>query len=181
MTHRGAATRREGGRGSRNHWNTFTCQSTTHSVRAAFALEATVTQPSHNRSSVGEETRLPSTPEGRRRRRTSPVVQRAKRRFSGVFVVWGGEKPFCLWRHKVSWHVIALVWWGNLSTKIHLKKQQRNSLKTEGENLFCGPEPPFISWLFDLSTNVTPNVRFNLKTHPSLFLIPAKWWENLSK
>lgn len=50
ITHREAATRREGGKGSRNHFNVVTCRPTpeqpvTHSVRAVLALESTVTQP----------------------------------------------------------------------------------------------------------------------------------------
>lgn len=48
ITHREAATRRKGGRGSRNHFNVVTCRPTpeqpvTHSVRAVLALESTVT------------------------------------------------------------------------------------------------------------------------------------------
>lgn len=146
MTHWEAATWREGGIGSRNRFNTFTCQSTpeqlaTHSVRA---LESTVAQPSHNRRSARRQrgdacrqhtgtngqsrvsARDTGNTDGWRQRWASLIVQHKKRHFRGAFIVWRERKDilFVPGGETLQWKLIKE------------KKEKKNSLKTEGENLF---------------------------------------------
>lgn len=141
-----------------------------------------------------EETRLLSTywqkqpasadttnTDGLRQRWTSLIVHQKKRQFSGFLIVSREKRHFVCdgTESQLTCYCSGLVVKSGDENKF--KKKKKKQLENWRRNPFCGPEPPFISWLFDLSTKVTPNLRFNLKTHPSLFLIPAKRRENLSK
>lgn len=116
--------------------------------------------------------------DGLRQRWTSLIVQQKKRYFSGFFTVWREKSHFVCDGTESQ----LTCYCSGLELKsVDKKKFKQKKLENWRRKPFCGPKPPFISWLFDLSTNVTTNLRFNLKTHPSLFLIRAEWRENLSK